>query len=139
MIFTQQNLWLQERPKHNQHDRSIDFTSDELLKPESDEIWTLLTKTNRPDFYRYLDNDNRNTFDYIEVRFGLRSKETLVNRAAMVKKCMPDIVKIGFQKIRNSKQFNHYGAPISFLKATRYAVTAQSELIVTYEIRVKPD
>ena len=128
------NQWTMEHMGEVECER---YTQDQELKPDSDGIWTLLTKVNRPDFCREPENTNKKTFDFVEMRFGLRSKDALDDRSKLVRTYLRDFIKIGFQKIKESRQFRQYGVPIQFLRATKYGITDQDELVVTYEIRTK--
>ena len=131
-ICLNKNQWTTEHSEGIEYKK---FTEDPELKPESPETWTLLTKVNRPNFCREPENQNRKTFDFIEMRFGLRSKDALKDRSKLVKTCMRDIIKISYQKIKQSQQFQRYGVPIQFLKPTKYGVTDQDELVITFELR----
>ena len=45
------------------------------------------------------------------------------------------MVKMGLQKIKKSRSFIRFNIPISFVKCTRYVITQQSEVVLTYELR----
>lgn len=137
-IHHQKNVWHRpetRRRRPNDQDFSENYMDDPVLAPSTTQIWDIITNVGRPDFCRYTDNRNTNTFDYIELRIGIRQYADAKERASDVKACIKDMVKMGLQKIKKSRSFIRFNIPISFVKCTRYVITQQSEVVLTYELR----
>lgn len=139
-ILSQKNVWHRpetRKKRPNDQDFSENYTQDVTLAPNTEKIWSVITNVGAPDICRYADNPNKNSFDYIELRFGIRQYADPEERTRDVKTCIKDMVKMGLQKIKNHRSFKRYGVPLSFLRCERYVITAQSEVVLHYTLRTE--
>lgn len=99
------------------------------------DIWRILTRIEKPEISREPENESKNSFDFIEVRLGMLSTDAMKNRNQLVKDNIKDMIRLAYNIIQNSSAFERYDVPISILKPTRYVITQQSELVITFELK----
>lgn len=92
-----------------------------------------ITKIEKPYFIREPENTKTNTFDYINIDVNIVS-EWEEERKAYIEKHREEIWQRVITKLKESKKFQNYGIPVSFLKA-RVTLTKSSVLRFTFELK----
>ena len=93
----------------------------------------LVTKIDRPIFYRETGNDNTHTFDFIKVNMCLRYE--FENKHNFILQHQQDLKELAVMKIENSKQFKKYDIPIEFLKLSNAVLRCDDVLEFTFELK----
>lgn len=117
-----------------QRDMSLDKITTDMI----------VGKINRPIINKYNDSpksDNKKSFDVISITVSLvqpyEMKDVNTFKQA-IKSKKSEIDKMVKDKIANDKSFQKYGVPVNILKCTRCTLTAQKELVYTFEVKDIP-
>lgn len=102
---------------------------EERIRPD---IRQFITKVNKPIFEREYGNNKKNTFDFIRILIAVKHTD---NQYQFIDKNKREIIKIALNMIEKDKRFAKYGVPINILKVGQMTLTAQSEIMILFEIK----
>ena len=105
---------------------------EEIVKNKG-EIWLFITKIYKPKIYREYGNNNKDTFDFIEVDVGV--KAYFDNKIQFIREHSKEILKVVIDEIRNHQDFKKYNIPINFLKLTNVTLTRSNYIRYLFELK----
>lgn len=85
-------------------------------KPQG--IDRFITKIEKPIFGRTVENDKKNTFDFIYLDINIVTQWP-TSKKEYIQKNMSTIKKKAINKIKESGEFKKYGIPVNFLRITK--------------------
>lgn len=99
------------------------------------ELNRFIRKINRPSIERAVENQNKNTFDFIRMRIGIPSKESDGHRKEFIQKNLNRILQILFSQLNKNKHYLRYGVPTDYLTIDHAVITSQDELEVVLKLK----
>ena len=87
---------------------------------------------------RDYDNPKANTFDFVRVIYSISSEIPQKELIENIKKDYKLIANAAVKRLTTSKQYQHYGVPINFLKISQCTLTADRLLEFTFELKEIP-
>ncbi len=98
-------------------------------------IERFVAKIEKPMIARYIDNPNKNTFDYITIDCYLVTQFD-GDRMAYIKEHIKEINQMVLDKIESNRTFQKYKVPVNILKATNITLRGY---ILTYRFEIKTE
>ena len=81
---------------------------------------------------RDIDNDNKNTFDFITVELPIVSYIT--NKKEFIKRNSKEILKFIEEAVENNRWYKQYGVPFNFLKCTKIIITHMDVVMFYFDL-----
>ena len=105
----------------------------------SQEVRDFILRIERPFFERETDNNKRGTFDFIRIRLSIPEKNMFSERKNFIQQHLREICNIALAKIEDTKSFQKYGVPSSFLQLENAMITADSQLELLFGLKLHTD
>ena len=100
---------------------------------EEKELDRFVTRIEKPDFIRYPENDNKDTFDMIKICVNTCSEWK--DKRQYIKHNIKYIYQMVIDKLKNNKSFQKYDVPIGCLAVTSVHETQDSSLMFVLELK----
>ena len=101
---------------------------------EDEFLHKFITKIDSPKFYRFPENKNTKTFDYIQMRVCV-VQNWPCDKMKFVKANYKSILEEVLKKVEENARFKSFGIPVNFLKVTEFVLRKNSSIEVILEIK----
>lgn len=98
----------------------------------------VIGKIEKPIISRYPENDNEDTFDYIQMIVNisyLGSSDERNKQVNFLKKYIPKITKEVYEKLGKDQRFKKFNVPVNLLEVTKCTFTNDKRLFYIFEIK----
>ena len=102
-----------------------------------EEVKKFIQRIDLPTIEREVDNDNKNSFDFIRIRLSIPTKDSFPNRKEFIKDNMDYFVTAVLNKLKDAKRYTRYGVPVEYLSLKKATITCTSELEMIFELKDK--
>ena len=98
----------------------------------------VIGKIEKPIISRYPENDNEDTFDYIQMIVNisyLGSSDERNKQVNFLKKYIPKITEEVYEKLGEDQRFKKFNVPVNLLEVTKCPFTNDKRLFYIFEIK----
>lgn len=99
------------------------------------ELDSLMFKPSVNSIYRETGNNSQGTFDFVEVSIPILSNADVHKVKELAMKNKESLFKDCLKYIGEDKNYSKYGVPTSYLRMTKWAMTRDRQLIITFELK----
>lgn len=97
------------------------------------DVYSVITKIEKPIFERATGNENGNTFDFVRVFINIISESK--RRNTVIKENKQEFVKLAISKITTESIFKNACVPINILEPQRMTITKQCTVEILFALR----
>ena len=97
------------------------------------DVYSVITKIEKPIFERTTGNENGNTFDFVRVFINIISESK--RRNTVIKENKQEFVKLAISKITTESIFKNACVPINILEPQRMTITKQCTVEILFALR----
>ncbi len=87
----------------------------------------------KPNIYRDIENENKNTFDFVEVIINISVYHP--NKIKFAREHKKEIAQMALNKIENDRKFQKYGVPVSILTLKNATLSKNNFIRYLFEVK----
>lgn len=97
------------------------------------EVERFVMSIEKPNIYRDVENENKNTFDFVEVIVNISVYHK--NKVEFARKHKKEIAQMVLQKIENDRKFKKYGVPVTVLCLKNVMLSKNDFIRYLFEVK----